>query len=317
MNTAEIEAAANRGNIATADFFAGQVLRRQIIPQFLEDVGPCSWRKRYKTITTVAGDQDYDLDTNCLKIWEAYRLPSPPYSPLKYIGEDPLAVSLAEATTTQAAPTGYYMVLNGAAPSTAFATSTATLVFSAIVDGAVGVQTFAASGATAGGQIIVSWPATLPAGVIPSAVIISSGTVEVRLLNMSGATLTPTIAISYYFLQTITGVAAASWQAIKFQAPPDGAYSVQIVQLTYIPFVDDTTSVNLLPYIPEPLHWALVAGLRAQIFFDRFGQGDPRYDRAQAEYGVPDNSDVGFSGWIGRARRQRELGRRNYFVSVR
>lgn len=318
MTTAQIETAANRGSIANGDFNAGQVLRRQVIPQFLEDVGICSWRKRYKTVTTVAGTQTYDLDTNCLKIHEAYRMPPVSWQPpLKYIGEDPLAVALAEAAATQAAPTEYYMVLNGAAPGTTFADGSATLVFAPILDGNVGVQTFAASGATAGGQIIPSWPTNLPTGIIPAARISATGVVEVRLLNMSGATLTPTVVMGYSFVQTVTGVPAAAWQAIKFQAPPDAVYSIAVVQLTFIPFVDDTTSVNLLPYIPEQLHWGLVCGLRAQIFFDRYGQGDPRYDRAMAEYGVPDNSDVGFSGWIGKARRQRELGRRNYFVSVR
>lgn len=220
MTTAEIESAANRGNIATADFVIGQVLRRQVIPQFLEDVGVTSWRKAYKTITTVAGTQYYDLDANFLKVHEAYRITNGGIDdpPLEYIGEDPRKVALAEANTTRSAPTGYYITIDGA----------------------------------------------------------SAG--------------------------------AGLWRRMKFQAPPDAVYAIQVVQLTYIPFADDTTSLNLKPYIPEQFHWGLVTGLRKEIFFDRFGQGDPRYDRANADY----------QEWVGRAQAHRELARRGaYFNSVR
>lgn len=217
MTTAEIETASNRGNIATADINIGQVLRRQVIPQFFEDVGVCSWRKAYKTITTIAGTQTYDLDANFLKVHEAYKMPgASPTDRLEYIGEDPLKVASSEAATVQAPPASYYIVLDAGTPKL--------------------------------------------------------------------------------------------WRRLKLQAPPDAVYSIAVVQLTFIPFADDTTSVDLTQYLPSQFHWALVEGVRAQIFFDRFGQQDPRYDRAQAAY----------LQWVGRAQTHRELGRRGgLFVSAR
>lgn len=215
MTTAEIELAANRGNLANADFVIGQVLRRQVIPQFLEDVGITSWRKAYKTITTVAGTQYYDLDSNFLSVHEAFRLPNQD-DPLEYIGEDPRKVAFAEANTVQAAPTSYYIVLDGATP--------------------------------------------------------------------------------------------AKWRRLKFQAPPDAVYTIPVVENTYIPFADNTTAVDMMPYLPEQFHWGLVDGLRTQIYFDRFGQGDDRYVEAKASY----------MEWVGRAQAHRELARRGaYFNSVR
>lgn len=393
MTTAEIETAANRGGLATSDFNIGQVLRSQVIPDFLEQVGPASWRKRYKTITTTAGTQQYNLDQDCLKVWEAYRLPNPPFSSLKYIGEDPLAVSLAESGPAQAQPTGYYIastastlsgsgiatfgaiadgavgiqtfsllgavvgsnvapgwpvglpanligsmrvsatdtievsllnmsgasitpgslsftfaVISGSQSSAIVTSGSGALTFGSIDDGQVLAQTFTLAGAVAGGNISPGWPSGLNTGIIGMMRVSATNTIEVRLLNVSGATITlGALTFSAGFIESGAATSSASWQAIKFQAPPDGAYSIQVVQLKFIPFGDTTTSINLTPYIPVQFHWALVNGLKAQIFFDRFGQGDPRYDRQQALY----EKD------IDKARAHRELGRRNYFVSVR
>ena len=45
MTTDQVESAANRGDIATADFQLGTVLRYSVIPQFLEDCGRIGWRR--------------------------------------------------------------------------------------------------------------------------------------------------------------------------------------------------------------------------------------------------------------------------------
>ena len=394
MTTAEIELAANKGNLATADFDVGQALRYQIIPQFLEDVGPCSWRKAYKQITTIATRQTYALASNALKIHEAYRaIPGGKPVQLDYIGEDPLKVAQAEIAVTPAPPTGYYMALTGSdlegsgvvtfgaildgeigtntigltgavvgsnvapgwpvdlpagliglmrvsAPDTIevrlhnMSGSTVTpgdvavsfSVFSGpqaaavelsgsgtvaggdILDGEIRQLTFALAGATVGANVSPGWPSGLPAGLIGMMRVSASGIIQVRLLNMSGGLVTlPTLTYAASIIGTVSSPAAA-WQNLKLRAPADAVYTLVVCQLTYVPFGDTTTTVNMAPYIPAQYHWGLVEGLRAQIFFDRFGQSDPRYAQAQAQYMI----------WVQRAQVNRELGRRgNLVLSVR
>lgn len=72
---------------------------------------------------------------------------------------------------------------------------------------------------------------------------------------------------------------------IYFQAPSDAAYTVYIAYDSHILFVDDTTSVNLSLYIPFQFHWALVEMLKCELYERRFGDGDPRYQRAEAKAG--------------------------------
>lgn len=105
MTTFDIETAANRGNIAT-DMNVGLILRHQIIPEFLNDVKLCAWRKKRSTVTTSAGTQSYALASDFGEMREVQIVG---YDPLEYIGEDEEKVFAAQAATTQARPQGYYL----------------------------------------------------------------------------------------------------------------------------------------------------------------------------------------------------------------
>lgn len=105
MTTADIETIANKGTVAR-DLNVGQVLRRQIVPEFLLDVKACGWRKKWATISTVAGTQNYALASDFGEMREVQIVG---YEPLEYIGEDAEKVFAAKAATARARPTGYYL----------------------------------------------------------------------------------------------------------------------------------------------------------------------------------------------------------------
>lgn len=110
MTTAQIETHANRGDVAR-DFDLGSVLRYQVIPEFLQDVKVCSWRKRYATVTTAAAGRHYVLASDFAEMREVTR---DGYGDLEYIGEDDQKVLAAENSTTNAKPTAYYIGRNPA-----------------------------------------------------------------------------------------------------------------------------------------------------------------------------------------------------------
>ena len=208
MTTDQIEVAANRGDIATGDMNLKQILRRAVVPMFLEGVGRVGWRRVNYTFNTVIGTAAYTLPTDFLEAYGVY-LPSNFDHTLKFIGEDPDRVARAEANATNAPPTGYY------------------------------------------------------------------------ILNAAGT---------------------AAWKQLKFDAPCDAVYAMRLSYYRFGYFADDSTSVDMAFTIPEQYHWALVDGLRAEIFLDRFGQGDPRFVA----------SDQKFQKWIGTAAGRRELAARNH-----
>lgn len=70
---------------------------------------------------------------------------------------------------------------------------TAYLTFGAIPDGTVGVQTFSLPGALVGSAVCCGWPSTLEAGLFGSMRVSAADMVEVRLANLSGASITPAI----------------------------------------------------------------------------------------------------------------------------
>jgi hypothetical protein len=75
------------------------------------------------------------------------------------------------------------------------------------------------------------------------------------------------------------------FRRVFFNCPADTAYTVALVYDRMIPFPDDTSSVQLNPYIPADFQWGLVLGLRKQIYMTRFGIQDDRYMSAAQEYG--------------------------------
>lgn len=111
MTTDQIEQAANRGDIATGDMNLKMILRRSVVPQFLEDVGRVSWRRKTTPINTVIGDRKYALPTDFVQAHGVY-LPTDYDNSLKYIGEDPDRLARAESNVTNGAPTGYYITQN-------------------------------------------------------------------------------------------------------------------------------------------------------------------------------------------------------------
>lgn len=94
------------------------------------------------------------------------------------------------------------------------------------------------------------------------------------------------------------------FQSIRFYPKPDAVYTFPYIYVLFIPFDSETEDVDLTPYIPPPLHWALVEGLKAEVLNEAFGEGDYRFARAQREY----------SRWIEKANRMdlREPGPRNH-----
>lgn len=105
MTTFEIESMANRGDIAR-DMNVGAILRYQVIPEFLEDVRYCAWRKKWASISTVAGTRDYALPADFGEMQKVTRVD---YGELHYIGDQEEKVFAAEEATTQNAPTLYYL----------------------------------------------------------------------------------------------------------------------------------------------------------------------------------------------------------------
>jgi len=213
MTTATIAAAADTKGLAGSDMDLQVLLRRNVIPAFLEDVGYVSWRRQATTASVALGARYFALATANFWHMKTVALATEEETPLNYIGDDEVQVLKAEANTTNAKPTGYYMKIH--------------------TDG--------------------------------------------------------------------------TWRAY-FDAPFDSARTVAYVYDTNILFADDTTVVNLDIYIPSQFQWALVEGLKAEIFYDRYGVGDDRYTAAKAKR----------DEWVQRARNSPELSRgssrRNRYV---
>ncbi|HXI85277.1 MAG TPA: hypothetical protein VNL17_14445 [Verrucomicrobiae bacterium] len=88
----------------------------------------------------------------------------------------------------------------------------------------------------------------------------------------------------YLVWTSASGGHPAGYRTVKFDAPSDAAYTCRAVYYNQINFADDTTSVDLNVYIPQPYQWALVCGLQRELYATRLSQGDDRYQRADSEY---------------------------------
>jgi len=113
MTTLEIETQANRGDVAR-DMSIATILRYQVIPEFLEDVKYCAWRKKWATVTTAAGTRSYALATDIAELREVHRVG---YGEMEYIGADAAKVFAAESATDNEEPTGYYLGRDGVTPA--------------------------------------------------------------------------------------------------------------------------------------------------------------------------------------------------------
>ena len=72
-----------------------------------------------------------------------------------------------------------------------FLTGAASLNFPGIANGACNAQTFALTGASTGDSIAPGWPASIESGLIGVMRVSLANTVEVRLCNLSGGSVTP------------------------------------------------------------------------------------------------------------------------------
>lgn len=64
------------------------------------------------------------------------------------------------------------------------------ITFGAIADGAIASGTFTLTGATTGMKVQPAWPAALTAGLVGVMLVSAADTVQVRLANLSGASIT-------------------------------------------------------------------------------------------------------------------------------
>lgn len=109
MTTAQIETRADIGQLASGDVDLRVLLRREVIPQFLTDVGNVEWRRAFATVTTTPNQQADNLPSDFMEM--AWVRIGPDYATeLFYIGEDQTALVAAETNTVAGKPTGYYFI---------------------------------------------------------------------------------------------------------------------------------------------------------------------------------------------------------------
>ena len=111
----------------------------------------------------------------------------------------------------------------------------------------------------------------------------------------------------YYVVAGSSPLTTGKPFALRIGNPTDSAYTLMGVYQRQIPFADDITSVLLDPYIPKQYQAALVLGLRAKIYENRYGIGDNRYQSTDAEY----------RGWIVALATKKEPAPRGAAVFVR
>lgn len=222
MNSDQIANLANLDGVA-ADLDLQLILRAQVLPEFLADVGDARWRRTNTTLALVVGTQKYNLPDDFYKMIEV-AIPNAGQAYLQdadkltYIGEDQNLVNKAEKNTVQYKPCGYYFVP--------------------------------------------------------------------REPNSTLSTYDP------------------SHRAIRFDCPSDQAYTAYLVYVRGAYFADFQQQTDMNKWVPEMLQSGLVAGLRREIIDSRYGQGDSRWERADAKY----------QRCVVRARESKDHSTRNYAV---
>lgn len=117
MTTAQIEARADPSSVATADLNLKLELRHNVVPDFMEDVGYVSWRRKHisKPLTAAASYVDIIDNTYSFSHMKSVYLEGHWDNPLSYIGEDPIEVLKAKANTVAGKPSSYYLESSGSA----------------------------------------------------------------------------------------------------------------------------------------------------------------------------------------------------------
>jgi hypothetical protein len=114
MTLNEIEIAANRGNIAGGDFGLKHTLRYEVLPEFYRKVSEAdpTWLKKTSTLSIVTSTRVYNLPQDFRSMVGVYY--QAPYaakpSEVRYIGENPQLVAMAEIVTAPSRPLGYYII---------------------------------------------------------------------------------------------------------------------------------------------------------------------------------------------------------------
>lgn len=112
MTTAQIESNADPKGLAGTYFDLKVVLRRNVVPKFLADVGYCAWRFKFATISLAASARYISISDG--DFWHMKHVVIKGYeaSPLTYIGDDMKHVLTAESATITGTPEGYYLKLH-------------------------------------------------------------------------------------------------------------------------------------------------------------------------------------------------------------
>lgn len=94
------------------------------------------------------------------------------------------------------------------------------------------------------------------------------------LVTAAEMAVTASCPAGYYFVQDSENLLQ---KAIRFSAEPDMEYSLPYVYRSRLVFHNDADDTELDEHIPPDYQQALIQGLRAEIYLDRFGQQDQRY----------------------------------------
>jgi len=297
MTTLQVEVEANSGLIASADFDVGFCLRNAIIPEFLDGVGNPGWRRRTVTVSAAEGATGFDLPRDFLNMEGIY--PQPNYcgsaKGITFIGDDPAKLAAARVNTTPYGPCGYFLEYTPSAVG--LATSTVASLYREVPTGVIdGVNKVFIIEYTP----VPGWTADLflnQTKQYPKSNIELPGPIPDFQYTISGTTITYEVAPRPGDVHEITywrdvgsgssggGSLTPRWfQRVGFQAPLDKPYTLVAVYYCQVPFPDNVTEIDLSQYIPENFQYALVYGLRRNIYTDRYGQGDKRAEAAAATF---------------------------------
>lgn len=110
MLTSLVEQYANIADISSPDINLKVLLRHNVVPAFMADVGYVAWRRHVDTLSLSNGaGAAYDLPE---EFWmmQVVTLDPNPSTPLQYIGDDPEKIMAAEANATSGKPGAWYLV---------------------------------------------------------------------------------------------------------------------------------------------------------------------------------------------------------------
>lgn len=108
MTTEDVESYADISGLASPDLNLKIILRREVVPMFLADVGAASWRRKSSTLTFVAGTKAYDLATDVQRVLV---MNTPDGDAVKYSGEhDAAYLTIMANTADRGTPTDYCLV---------------------------------------------------------------------------------------------------------------------------------------------------------------------------------------------------------------